>query len=113
MAAGGGCTHPLVVLLLLDLLHLVQELSSSQLQLREFVLCCDLRVVVGMFPDLNVQMNSLQSSKATGLFDDDVLIVNHSNLFSETICSKDSNRSLTTHRAVETTKNWSCQSHCE
>ena len=53
-------TDPLVVLLLLDLFDLVQELSDSQLQLGEFVLSCDFRVVVGMFSDLNIQMHSLQ-----------------------------------------------------
>lgn len=53
-------TDPLVVLLLLDLLHLVQQLSDAQLQLGEFVLGGDLRVVVGVFSDLDVQMNPLQ-----------------------------------------------------
>ena len=53
-------TDPLVVLLLLDLLHLVQQLSDSQLQLGEFVLRCDFRIVVGVFSHLNIQMHSLQ-----------------------------------------------------
>lgn len=53
-------TDPLVVLLLLDLFHLVQKLSDSQLQFGEFVFSCNFRVVVGMFSDLNIQMHSLQ-----------------------------------------------------
>lgn len=56
-------SDPLVVLFLLDLFHLVQKLSNSQLQLCEFVLSCYLRVVVGMFSDLNIEMNSLQGQK--------------------------------------------------
>lgn len=51
-------TVPLVVLLFLDLLHLVQELSDPQLQLRQFVFGCDLWVVVGVFTNLNVQVDS-------------------------------------------------------
>lgn len=57
-------TDPLVVLLLLDLLHLVQELSHSQLQLRQLVLSCDFRVVVGVFSHLNVQMDPLEEENS-------------------------------------------------
>lgn len=53
-------TDPLIVLLLLDLLHLVQELSHAQLQLRQLVLGCDFRVVIGVFSHLDVQMDSLE-----------------------------------------------------
>lgn len=53
-------SHPLVVLLLLDLLHLVQQLPHPQLQLRQFVLGCDLRVVVGVLAHLDIQVHSLQ-----------------------------------------------------
>lgn len=53
---------PLVVLFLLDLFNLVQQLSDSQLQLREFVFSCNFRVVVGMFSNLNIQMHSQFSS---------------------------------------------------
>lgn len=49
---------PLVVLLLLDLFHLVQKLSDPQLQLGQFVFGCDLGVVVGVFTNLNVQVDS-------------------------------------------------------
>lgn len=53
-------TDPLVVLLLLDLVHLLHQLSDSQLQLRQFVLGSDLSVVVGVFAHLDVQVNALQ-----------------------------------------------------
>lgn len=55
-----GDTDPLVVLLLLDLVHLLHQLSHSQLQLRQLVFGGDLGVVVGVFTDLDVQVNSLQ-----------------------------------------------------
>lgn len=60
--SAASLTHPLVVLLLLDLLHLVQQLPHSQLQLRQLVLCSDFRVVVGVFSNLDVQMDPLQHS---------------------------------------------------
>lgn len=53
-------TDPLVVLLLLDLVHLLHQLSDSQLQLRQFVLGSDLSIVVGVFTHLDVQVNALQ-----------------------------------------------------
>lgn len=53
-------TDPLIVLLLLDLLHLIQELSHSQLQLSQLVLSCYFRVVIGVFSHLDVQMDSLE-----------------------------------------------------
>lgn len=56
--------HPLVVLLLLDLLHLVQQLAGAQLQLRQFVLRCDLGVIVGVFAHLDVQMDPLRANAA-------------------------------------------------
>lgn len=51
---------PLIVLLLLDLFNLIKQLSNSQLELSEFVLGCNFRVVVGMFSNLNIEMHSLQ-----------------------------------------------------
>lgn len=54
-----GLTDPLVVLLLLDLLHLVQELAHPQLQLTQLVLGGDFRVVVGVFSHLDVQVDPL------------------------------------------------------
>lgn len=56
-------TDPLVVLLLLDLVHLLHQLSDSQLQLCQFVFGSDLSVVVGMLTHLDVQVNPLQHSK--------------------------------------------------
>ncbi len=53
-------TDPLVVLLLLDLVNLLHQLSDSQLQLCQFVFGSDLSVVVGVFAHLDVQMNPLQ-----------------------------------------------------
>lgn len=47
-------TIPLVILLLLDLFHLIKQLASSELQLRQFVLGSNLRVVVGMLSNLDV-----------------------------------------------------------
>lgn len=58
-------TDPLVVLLFLDLLHLVQQLSHSQLQLSQLVLRCDFRVVIGVFSHLNVQMDSLERQETS------------------------------------------------
>lgn len=58
-------SDPLVVLLLLDLLHLVQQLTHTQLQLSQFVFGCNFRVVVGMFSNLNFQMDSLQRHQNT------------------------------------------------
>lgn len=46
--------YPLVILLLLDLFHLIKQLASSELQLRQFVLGSNLRVVVGMLSNLDV-----------------------------------------------------------
>lgn len=60
-------TDPLVVLLLLDLLHLVQQLAHSQLQLRQLVLSCDFRVVVGVFSHLNVQVDSLEDEESSAV----------------------------------------------
>lgn len=54
------CAHPLVILLLLDLFHLIQQLASSELELGQFVLGSDLGVVVGMLPNLDVQVHALQ-----------------------------------------------------
>lgn len=56
-------THPLVVLLLLDLLHLVQELAHSQLQLSQLVLGGDFGVVVGVLSHLNVQVDPLEGEE--------------------------------------------------
>lgn len=47
-------TIPLVILLLLDLFHLIKQLAGSELQLCQFILGSDLRVVVGMPPNLDV-----------------------------------------------------------
>ena len=43
---------PLVVLLLGDLLHLVEQLAHPQLQLRQFLLLGHVGVVDGVLPDL-------------------------------------------------------------
>lgn len=53
-------TDPLVVLLLLDLVHLLHQLSHSQLQLGQLVLGGNLSVVVGVLAHLDVQVDSLQ-----------------------------------------------------
>lgn len=47
-------TIPLVILLLLDLFHLIKQLAGSELQLGQFILGSNLRVVVGMFSNLDV-----------------------------------------------------------
>lgn len=49
-----SCAYPLVILLLLDLLHLIKQLASSELQLSQLILGSDLGVVVGMLPTLDV-----------------------------------------------------------
>lgn len=59
LAAGWPGTHPLVVLLLLDLLHLLHQLSDSQLQFTQLVFGCDFRIVVRVFAHLDVKVNSL------------------------------------------------------
>lgn len=46
--------YPLVILLLLDLFHLVKQLAGPELQLGQLVLGSNLRVVVGMLPDLDI-----------------------------------------------------------
>lgn len=48
------CPYPLVILLLLDLFHLVKQLAGPELQLGQLVLGSNLRVVVGMLPDLDI-----------------------------------------------------------
>lgn len=53
-------TDPLIVLLLLDLVHLLHQLSDSQLQLWQFVFGGNLSIVVGVFAHLDVQVNPLQ-----------------------------------------------------
>lgn len=60
---GGGVqevTDPLVVLLLLDLVHLLHQLSHSQLQLCQLVLGGNLSVIVGVLAHLYVQVDPLQ-----------------------------------------------------
>ena len=54
--------YPLIVLLLLDLVYLLHQLPHSQLQLSQFVLGCYLCVVVGVLPNLNVQVNPLKDN---------------------------------------------------
>lgn len=48
------CPYPLVILFFLDLFHLIKQLAGSELQLCQFILGSDLRVVVGMLPNLDV-----------------------------------------------------------
>lgn len=52
-------THPLIVLLFLDLIHLLHQLSHPQLQLRQLVFGCDFCIVVCMLTNLDVQVNTL------------------------------------------------------
>lgn len=56
-------THPLVVLLLLDLLHLLHQLSHSQLQLAQLVFGSDFCIVVRMLTYLDIKVNSLGMEK--------------------------------------------------
>lgn len=53
-------TDPLVILLFVDLVHLLHQLSHSQLQFCQLVFGGYLGVVVGVFAHLDVQVNSLQ-----------------------------------------------------
>lgn len=57
-----GHTHayPLVILLLLDLFHLIKQLAGSELELCQLVPGSDLGVVVGVLPNLDVQVHTLQ-----------------------------------------------------
>lgn len=48
------CPYPLVILLLLNLFHLIKQLAGSELQLGQLILGSNLRVVVGMLPNLYV-----------------------------------------------------------
>ena len=50
---------PLVVLLLGDLLHLVQQLPHSQLQLGQFLLLSHIGVVNGVLTDLQTRITSV------------------------------------------------------
>lgn len=61
--AAPGPTYPLVVLLFLDLLHLLHQLSHSELQLTQLVFGSNFCIVVGMFSHLDVQVNSLRTEK--------------------------------------------------
>ncbi len=56
-------THPLVVLFFGDLFHLVEQLPDSELQLCEFLFRLDLTVVLCVFSDLDVQVDSLWREK--------------------------------------------------
>ena len=53
-------SHPLVVLLLGDLLGLVEELTDSKLELRKFLLLSDVSVIDGVLANLDVEVNSLK-----------------------------------------------------
>ena len=53
-------SHPLVVLLLGDLLSLVEELADSKLELRKFLLLSDVSVIDGVLANLDVEVNSLK-----------------------------------------------------
>ena len=53
-------SNPLIVLLLGDLFHLVEELADSKLKLRKLLLLSDVSVIDGVFANLDVEMNSLQ-----------------------------------------------------
>lgn len=52
-------THPLIVLFFLNLFHLVQQLSHTQLKLCQFIFSGDFWVVIGMFPHLDVKVHPL------------------------------------------------------
>lgn len=57
---------PLVVLLLLDLLHLLHQLSDSQLQLTQLVFGSNFCIIVGMFTHLDIEVNSQHASSKEG-----------------------------------------------
>ena len=54
-----NATHPLVVLLLGDLLHLVQQLPNPQLQLRQLLLPRHVGVVHGVLSHQDVKVHAL------------------------------------------------------
>lgn len=56
---GFQSTYPLIVLLFLDLIHLLHQLSHPQLQLRQLVFGSDFCIVVCMLTNLDVQVNTL------------------------------------------------------
>ena len=55
--------HPLVVLLLGDLLDLVEELPDAELELAQLLLLRHVRVVDGVLADLDVQMDTLEEKR--------------------------------------------------
>ena len=58
-----GSTDPLIVLFLGDLADLIQQLPHAKLKLRQLVLRCDLRVVVGVLADSQVEVYTLWNTK--------------------------------------------------
>ena len=48
----------LVVLFFLDLLDLIEQLSHTKLKFSQFILRCDLRVIVRVLADKNVEVNT-------------------------------------------------------
>jgi len=56
----------LIVLLLGDLLHLIQQLADAQLQLGQLVFRRDLSVIVRMLANLNVKMDSKLTAAEPG-----------------------------------------------
>jgi len=70
-------TIALIVLFLGDLLHLIQQLTDSQLELGELLLLSHICVVDGMLADLNVEMHTkLRATKPgcrVGVHANDVL----------------------------------------
>ena len=56
--------HPLVVLLLGDLLDLVEELPDAELELAQLLLLRHVRVVDGVLADLDVQVDALEQKTA-------------------------------------------------
>ena len=55
-----GNTHPLVILFLRDLLHLVEKLPDAKLELGQLFLLRDVGVVDGVLSDLDVKVHSLE-----------------------------------------------------
>lgn len=70
-------TYSLVVLLLGNLVHLVQQLPDTKLQLGEFLFLSNVGIVDGMLADLDVevdtQLRSAEPSRAVGVHADYVL----------------------------------------
>ena len=71
--------YPLIGLFLVDLLHLVHQLSHSQLKIVQFVLSNYLLVVNRMFTNLKTQVYSLQ--KITKCYNDIIILNIHTLIY--------------------------------